>query len=69
MVLKVILSDYKVISRQCINFDKSTIIFSKNTSKTTRVLISGELGVQYSNNFEKYLSLPNIVGRQKKASF
>lgn len=27
------------------------------------------LGVKVSTNFEKYLGLPNIVGRNKRASF
>lgn len=51
------------------NFDKSTIFFSSNTMESTRTHISRELGVRYSNNPEKYLGLPNMIGRQKKASF
>lgn len=33
------------------------------------IVWSSELGVRYSNNPERYLGLPNIVGQNRKASF
>lgn len=56
-------------SRQIVNFEKSTVYFSKNTFESYRLLVARELGVRVTLNPEKYLSLPNIVGRQKKTSF
>lgn len=38
-------------------------------STESRNLVSNVLGVQISNNVEKYLGLPNIVGRNKKGDF
>ncbi|KAK5771326.1 hypothetical protein PVK06_047524 [Gossypium arboreum] len=42
---------------------------SLNTFEDDKELISRRLGMRYSNNLEKYLRLPNMVGRNKKASF
>ncbi|KAA3473215.1 reverse transcriptase [Gossypium australe] len=42
---------------------------SSNTSKKGRRHVSGSLGVRYSNDLERYLGLPNVVGRNKKISF
>lgn len=67
--LKRILPEYEVCSGQCINFDKSTILFSSNTPVSMRMQLSSRMGVRYSNNSERYLSLPNLVGKNKKNSF
>ncbi|KAA3466263.1 LINE-1 reverse transcriptase isogeny [Gossypium australe] len=40
-----------------------------NTTENSRMQLSNELGVRYSNNPENYLGLPNVIGRKKKASF
>ncbi|KAH1083071.1 hypothetical protein J1N35_022832 [Gossypium stocksii] len=42
---------------------------SSNTSEGDRRLVSSILGVKYSNDRERYLGLPNIIGRNKKISF
>lgn len=68
-ILKQILKEYENNSRQCINFNKFTIFFSLNTSEIVREQVSIVLGVRYSNNPEKNLGLPNVVGRNRKASF
>ncbi|KAH1063899.1 hypothetical protein J1N35_028886 [Gossypium stocksii] len=68
-VLKDILKEYKVCSGQCVNFDKSTVYFSSNTTEDKKESVSTLLGVRRSSNLEKYLRLPNMVGRQKKESF
>ncbi|KAA3476658.1 reverse transcriptase [Gossypium australe] len=46
-------------SGQCVNFDKSTIFYSSNTNEESKVTVS----------LEKYLGLPNMVGRRKKEAF
>ncbi|KAA3486342.1 reverse transcriptase [Gossypium australe] len=67
--LKEILRKYRSSSRQCVNFDKSIVFFSKNTSEMDRNSVISILGVRSSNNPERYLGLPNVVGRKKKESF
>ncbi|KAA3472533.1 reverse transcriptase [Gossypium australe] len=67
--LKAMLRQYEHCSGQCVNFNKSTIFFSSNTAEGAKNKISEVLGVQCSTNIEKYLGLPNVVGRKKKESF
>lgn len=55
----------KRLVRGCVNFDKSTFFFNKNTPNSTRLFIFRELGVRYSNN-PKYLGLSNMIDRLKK---
>lgn len=42
---------------------------SKSTSKDNRKLIKNALGVLEIFKYEKYLGLPSLIGRKKKASF
>ncbi|KAK5812492.1 hypothetical protein PVK06_027923 [Gossypium arboreum] len=56
-------------SGQRVNFNKSTVFFSKNTSDDDGRVVVNILGVRSSNNLERYLGLPNIVGRKKRESF
>ncbi|KAA3462805.1 reverse transcriptase [Gossypium australe] len=65
-VLKDILREYKECSGQCINFEKSTVFFSSNVNEQDRNLVFQTLGVRCSDDPEKYLGLPNLVGRKKK---
>ncbi|KAA3459979.1 reverse transcriptase [Gossypium australe] len=44
-------------------------LFRSNTSEGNKEEISTILGVRPSTNMEKYLGLPNVVGRRKKESF
>ncbi|KAA3481601.1 reverse transcriptase [Gossypium australe] len=67
--LKEILKHYEQSSGQCVNFNKSTIFFSSNTLEGVKQEISNVLGMRHSNNIEKYLGLPNVVGRRKRESF
>ena len=64
-----LLSTCKKISGQKINREKTNVFFSKSTSSTLRQVIKDTLGVVEIQQFEKYLGLPSLVGRQKKASF
>lgn len=68
-ILKSILKEYEICIGQCVNFIKSTIFFSLNTSKENMGIVSRSLGMRYSQNPKKYLGLPNVVGRRKKALF
>lgn len=43
--------------------------FSTNVSKQIREQVANILGVQSFKNPEKYLGLPNMVGKDKKISF
>ena len=64
-----LLSTYESSSRKKINKEKTTIFFSKSTTSDAKEIIKGLLGVQEIKFYEKYLGLPSLVGRGKKASF
>lgn len=64
-----ILYTYGKCSKQQINRSKTTIFFSKSTSKEIRCHIKQALGVLEIKQYEKYLGLPFLVGRNKKTNF
>ena len=64
-----LLGVYEQSSGQKINKDKTALFFSKSTPQATKDSIKGLLGVQEIMFYEKYLGLPSLVGRGKKASF
>ncbi|XP_019189731.1 PREDICTED: uncharacterized protein LOC109184143 [Ipomoea nil] len=53
--LKQLLMDYEKASSQCINLNKSTLAFSKNTSDPVRDQLSNILGIHHSGNNGNYL--------------
>ncbi|KAA3464320.1 reverse transcriptase [Gossypium australe] len=67
--IKNILQEYENCSGQCVNFSKSTIFYSFNTTEEAKTMVSSLLGVRSSSNPEKYLGLPNVVGKRKKEPF
>ncbi|KAH1096796.1 hypothetical protein J1N35_013717 [Gossypium stocksii] len=67
--LKDILKEYEQCSGQCVNFHKSVIFYSSNTTARDKEKISSLLSVRSSTNLEKYLGLSNVVGRRKKKAF
>lgn len=69
MVLKGNLKEYEKCSDQCVNFNKSTIFFSSNNSEEKKKEVVPILEVRSLTNLEKYLGLPNMVGRRKNESF
>ncbi|KAA3488819.1 reverse transcriptase [Gossypium australe] len=69
MSLKHILMEYEMNSGQCVNFDKSTVFYSTNTQESEKMAISQILAVRGSNDIERYLGLPSMVGRRKRLSF
>ena len=64
-----ILHIYERSSGQQINKAKTTIFFSKSTREEEKLLIKDTLGVVEIWNYEAYLGLPSLVGKNKKASF
>ncbi|KAH1046406.1 hypothetical protein J1N35_037190 [Gossypium stocksii] len=64
-----ILREYRFCSSQCVNFDKSTVFFSKNISGEDKQLVVNLLRVRSLSEPERYLGLPNMVGRRKNESF
>ncbi|XP_060961041.1 uncharacterized protein LOC133031535 [Cannabis sativa] len=54
---------------QQVNFDKSSVFFSTNTSSATRHAICTRMGIQEVSEHRKYLGLPSTVGRNKNVVF
>ena len=66
-VVQDILAVYEQASGQQINRGKTTLFFSKAVAEETKEEIINLLGVLEVNEYEKYLGLPAVVGRKKKA--
>ena len=63
-----ILTVYENCSGQKINREKTSLFFSPNTAPSIRQDIL-DWGSQGTNNFDKYLGLPAMIGRSKRAIF
>lgn len=68
-IFKSVLAEYESVSRQCINFSKSTVFFSPNTRVEEKNAVISLLGVRESLNAEKYLGLQNFVRKGKRLAF
>ncbi|KAL6211732.1 hypothetical protein ACLB2K_016955 [Fragaria x ananassa] len=55
-------------SGQRVNFDKSSIVFSKGVELDVWISLASILGVNIVEKHEKYLGLPTVVGRNKTAT-
>ncbi|XP_061999224.1 uncharacterized protein LOC133716539 [Rosa rugosa] len=64
-----VIETYGRASGQLVNFDKSSVVFSKNVSEYMKGEVSSYLGVQVVASHEKYLGLPTYVGRKKTSTF
>ena len=64
-----ILDTYAKCSGQQINKSKTTIFFSKCTTEEIRNHIKIALGVSEIKQYQQYLGLPSLVGKNKKANF
>lgn len=64
-----IISMYERASGQKVNLSKTEVTFSKQVSPERRKEIIGALGVREVKKHGKYLGLPTIIGRSKKAIF
>ncbi|XP_062102876.1 uncharacterized protein LOC133813856 [Humulus lupulus] len=60
-----LLSVFESASGQKINYDKSSIFFSRNTEVGLRDSICGELGIHEADDTSTYLGLLNILGPKK----
>ena len=67
-IFQVLLSLYEKSSEQQINREKTTLFFSKYVLNGRKEEIKNLLGVPEIKEHEKYLGLPAIVQRNKKAS-
>ncbi|XP_019168364.1 PREDICTED: uncharacterized protein LOC109164064 [Ipomoea nil] len=63
------LTEYEALSGQAVNYHKSNVCFSKNTTEECRDQVAQLLGVPKAINFGKYLGLPSFIGRKKRAVF
>ncbi|GMI72452.1 hypothetical protein HRI_000914500 [Hibiscus trionum] len=68
-IMRDLLLCYERASGQKVNFEKSLIYFSNNLNQNAKDDIGALLGVRISNNPEKYLGLPTMVGRNKQEAF
>ena len=68
LAIQDLLGLYEKASSQMINATKTTLFFSKNVSDDSKESIKNQLGVAKIKEYEKYLGLPAVVGRNKKAS-
>ena len=64
-----LLASYESMFGQQINRGKTSIFFSKFATSDMRTEIKEALGVAEIVQYEKYLWLPSLVGKSKKASF
>ena len=63
-----LLECYEKAAGQQLNRSKTSLFFSKSMPPLITDQIKDALGVQKIKQFEKYLGLPSLVGRNKKAS-
>ncbi|KAF5445202.1 hypothetical protein F2P56_034269 [Juglans regia] len=64
-----ILQIYERASGQCLNKQKTTIMFSSNGRKMYWERIITDLGARVQNSFEKCLGLPAMVGKSRYDTF
>ena len=67
-VLKV-LEDYEGDSGQKPNKEKTSLYFSKNTSREIKEYVKEKFGARVVQHHEKYLGLPPLMGRGKRKAF
>lgn len=68
-IIKSCLDTYCIWSGQAINISKSSILFSKNTDTSTINSIKGFFPFKLATALPKYLGLPFLFGKSKKAAF
>lgn len=66
--LQTVLTLYEQASRQKVNGAKTNLFFGKSIPNSTKVALKNFLGVPKIKEYEKYLGLPVVVGRNKKES-
>uniref|UniRef100_A0A803PI06 Reverse transcriptase domain-containing protein n=1 Tax=Cannabis sativa TaxID=3483 RepID=A0A803PI06_CANSA len=68
-VIKEVLDVYERATGQKVNFQKSSLYISPNVELRDQTLISDFMGIPVRPSFEKYLGLPQHIGRTKKQLF
>ena len=66
--IKTIMETYEKASGQKINTEKTTLFFSKNVPDCSKLSIKNLLSVPKIREYESYLGLPTMVGKNKCAS-
>ncbi|KAL3833965.1 hypothetical protein ACJIZ3_008701 [Penstemon smallii] len=69
LCIKNILDLYGKASGQDINFQKSSIVFSRHTKPEDIMRVQSVLPIRVEESHEKYLGLPLVIGRSKKEVF
>ena len=64
--IKQILLDYGEATGQRINYHKSTVSFSRNTTAQVQEVVCSVLGVRHTKTHGTYLGIPSLVGRGRK---
>jgi hypothetical protein len=67
--LQHILNMYEHVSEQMINKEKTSIMFSPNTSAHVKDQVLATFGVEHTANNEKYMGLSIYIGKSKKRTF
>lgn len=67
--MKIILTTYEEVSGQAINFQKSEKFGGRNVTPNAKNCVGNNLGVQQVSGTGKYLDLPSMIGRSRKATF
>ncbi|XP_040363828.1 uncharacterized protein LOC112169513 [Rosa chinensis] len=67
--IKEVIKVYGRASGQVVNFNKSSVAFSKNVGEPTQGSMAHLLGVVIVESHERYLGLPTYVGRKETATF
>lgn len=64
-----VLTTYELASGQCLNKEKTSLQFSKNTLQENQKLILSVAGVKSSQAYEKYFGLLTLMRRSRSKSF
>ena len=67
--LREILDLYEDCTGQCVNLEKSAIMFSPNTKEEVKDSVKNALQIHSESWSEKYLGLPSVVGKSKEGCF
>ncbi|KAL0399998.1 UNVERIFIED_CONTAM: putative mitochondrial protein [Sesamum radiatum] len=67
--IREILQCYGRASGQEVNLQKSIAVFSRNIQLNQQENLSAILGIRYEETYEKYLGLPSVVGKPRRAVF
>lgn len=58
--------EYATATSHTINFEKSSVTFSRNVDLVSRACVEEVLWVRKGHSNNKYLGLPSLIGRNKK---